>query len=51
MLGTILSVLVILMIFGNLPTWPHTQSRGHTPSGGWGRLLVLLVPLVLTGRI
>jgi hypothetical protein len=51
MLGTVLIVLLILMLLGALPTWPHSQSWGYYPSGGLGLLLVILVVLLLLGRI
>ena len=51
MLGTILLVLIILMLLGALPTWPHSRSWGYYPSGGLGLVLVILVILVLLGRI
>ena len=51
MLGTILIILLILMLLGALPTWPHSRSWGYYPSGGLGVLVVVLVVLVLMGRI
>lgn len=51
MLGTILLVVLILMLLGALPTWPHSRSWGYYPSGGVGLLLVILVVLLLMGRI
>ena len=51
MLGTILIILLILMLLGALPTWPHSRSWGYYPSGGLGVLVVVLVVLVLLGRI
>jgi hypothetical protein len=51
MFGTILVVLLILMLLGALPTWPHSRSWGYYPSGGLGLLLVILVVLLLLGRI
>jgi hypothetical protein len=51
MLGTILLILLILMLIGALPTWPHSRSWGYYPSGGLGLLLVVLVILLLLGRI
>jgi hypothetical protein len=51
MLGTILLVLLILMLVGALPTWPHSRTWGYYPSGGLGLLLVILAILLLTGRI
>ena len=51
MLGTILLIVLILMLLGALPTWPHSRSWGYYPSGGVGLLLVVLVVLLLMGRI
>jgi hypothetical protein len=51
MLGTILLIILILMLLGALPTWPHSRSWGYYPSGGLGLLLVILVILLLLGRI
>ncbi|MGA3347292.1 MAG: DUF3309 domain-containing protein [Terracidiphilus sp.] len=50
-MGTILIVLLILMLIGALPTWPHSRSWGYYPSGGLGTILIILVILVLLGRI
>jgi hypothetical protein len=51
MLGTILLVLLILMLIGALPAWPHSKSWGYYPSGGLGVVLVILIVLLLLGRI
>jgi len=51
MLGTILLIVLILMLVGALPTWPHSRSWGYYPSGGLGLLVVVLVALLLLGRI
>jgi len=51
MLGTVLLVLLILMLIGALPAWPHSRSWGYYPSGGLGLLVVVLVALLLLGRI
>jgi hypothetical protein len=51
MLGTVLVVLLVLMLLGALPTWPHSRSWGYYPSGGLGLLLAILVVLLLLGRI
>jgi len=51
MLGTILIVVLILVLIGALPTWPHSRSWGYYPTGGIGLILVILVILVLLGRI
>lgn len=51
MLGTVLLVLLILLLFGALPTWPHSRSWGYGPTGGVGVLLAVLIILLLLGRI
>jgi hypothetical protein len=51
MLGTILLVLLILMLLGALPTWPHSKNWGYYPSGGLGLIVVILIVLLLLGRI
>ncbi|MGA2028703.1 MAG: DUF3309 domain-containing protein [Verrucomicrobiota bacterium] len=51
MLGTILIVLLILMLIGAFPTWPHSKSWGYYPSGGLGLVLAILIVLLLLGRI
>jgi len=50
-LGTILLVVLILMLLGVLPTWPHSSGWGYGPSGGVGLVVLILVVLVLAGRI
>jgi hypothetical protein len=47
MLGTILLVVLILMLLGALPTWPHSKNWGYYPSGGMGLLLVILIVVLL----
>lgn len=51
MLGTILIVVLILMLFGALPTWPHSRQWGYYPSGGLGLIILILIILLLTGRL
>jgi hypothetical protein len=51
MLGTILIVILILMLLGTLPTWPHSRNWGYFPSGGLGLVVVILVVLLLLGRL
>jgi hypothetical protein len=51
MLGTILLIVLILMLVGALPTWPHSQKWGYYPSGGLGLILLILVILLLLGKI
>jgi hypothetical protein len=50
-LGTILLILLILLLIGVLPTWPHSRGWGYYPSGGLGLLLLIVLILVLVGRI
>jgi len=49
--GTILLVLLILMLLGALPKWPHSKNWGYYPSGGLGLLVAILIILLLLGRI
>ena len=51
MLGTVLVVLLVLMLVGALPTWPHSRNWGYGPTGGLGVLLAILVALLLVGVI
>jgi hypothetical protein len=50
-MGTILIVILIIVLVGALPTWPHSKSWGYYPSGGLGLVLLILIILVLLGRI
>jgi hypothetical protein len=50
-LGTILLVVVVLMLVGAIPAWPHSRSWGYGPSGGLGLVLVIVVVLLLMGRL
>jgi hypothetical protein len=51
MLGTILLIIVVLMLIGAIPSWPHSKGWGYGPSGGMGLLLVILLILLLMGLI
>ena len=51
MLGTILLVILILMLLGAVPAWPHSRSWGYGPSGGLGLVVLIIVILLLLGRI
>jgi hypothetical protein len=51
MLATALIVVVILMLLGALPRWPHSRQWGYYPSGGLGLVLVILLILLLLGRL
>ena len=48
---TILIVILILVLLGALPTWPHSRAWGYGPSGIVGLILVILLVLVLLGRV
>jgi hypothetical protein len=48
---TILIVILVLVLVGALPTWPHSKSWGYYPSGGVGLILLILIILLLLGRI
>jgi hypothetical protein len=51
MLGTILLIILIIILIGALPTWPHSSGWGYYPSGGFGLLVLIIVVLLLMGRI
>ena len=51
MSGLVLVVLLVLMLIGALPAWPHSRNWGYGPTGGLGVLLTILVVLLLLGRI
>jgi hypothetical protein len=48
---TILLGVVVLMLLGAIPSWPHSRGWGYYPSGGLGLILLLLVILMLSGRL
>ena len=48
---TILLVVVVLMLLGAIPTWPHSRGWGYYPSGSLGLVLLVLVVLLLSGRL
>ena len=49
--GTILLILLVLVLVGIIPAWPHSRSWGYGPSGVVGIILVILVIMLLTGRL
>ncbi|MDI1337045.1 MAG: DUF3309 family protein [Lacunisphaera sp.] len=51
MLGTILLVLLVLMLVGSIPAWPHSRGWGYGPSGGLGVVVVVLLVLVLADKL
>lgn len=50
-IGTILLIVLILMLVGVLPTWPHSSQWGYGPSGALGVIVVILLVLLLLGKI
>ncbi|HEY4079721.1 MAG TPA: DUF3309 family protein [Burkholderiaceae bacterium] len=50
-LGTILLIVLLLMLLGAIPAWPHSRNWGYYPSGGLGLVLVIVVILLVMGRI
>jgi hypothetical protein len=50
-IGTILLIIVVLILVGAIPTWPHSRGWGYGPSGGLGLILIILVVLMLMGRL
>lgn len=51
MLGSIILVILILIVIGTIPTWPHSRNWGYLPSSGFGLLLIILIMLLAIGRI
>jgi hypothetical protein len=51
MLGTVLLIVLILLLVGAIPSWPHSRSWGYGPSGILGVVLVVVLVLALTGRV
>lgn len=50
-LGTILLIILVLLLIGAIPSWPHSRSWGYGPSGGLGLVVVIVLVLLLMGRI
>jgi len=50
-LGAILIIVLVLILLGVIPTWPHSRQWGYYPSGFLGALLIILIVLVLMGRL
>lgn len=51
MLSTVLVIILILLLIGAFPTWPHSAAWGYGPSGLLGTVLIILVILILLGRL
>ncbi|HEX7455376.1 MAG TPA: DUF3309 domain-containing protein [Gallionella sp.] len=50
-IGTILLIILVFMLIGAIPAWPHSRSWGYGPSGGLGLVLLILIILLLMGRL
>ena len=50
-LGPILLIVLILMLVGVIPTWPHSKAWGYGPSGGLGLVVIIILVLLLSGRL
>jgi hypothetical protein len=50
-LGTILLIVLILMLIGVIPTWPHSRSWGYGPSGALGVVVLIIIVLLVMGRL
>ena len=50
-LGTILLIVLILMLIGAIPAWPHSRNWGYGPSGGLGLVVIIIIVLLLLGRL
>ena len=51
MLGTVLLIILVLLLVGAIPSWPHSRSWGYGPSGILGVVLIIVLVLALTGRV
>jgi len=50
-LGTILLIVLVLALVGAIPSWPHSRSWGHGPSGGLGLVVLVVVVMLVMGRL
>lgn len=48
---TLLLIILILILLGVIPTWPHSKTWGYYPSGGVGLLIIILLILILLGKV
>ena len=51
MIGTVLLIVLVLLLLGAIPTWPHSKSWGYAPTGALGTVLLIVLVLVVLGRI
>ena len=50
-MGTILLIVLVLLLIGAIPAWPHSRNWGYGPSGGLGLVVVIIIVLLLMGRL
>ncbi|MDD5470658.1 MAG: DUF3309 family protein [Sideroxydans sp.] len=50
-LGTILLIVLLLMLIGAIPSWPHSRNWGYVPSSGLGMVVIIIIVLILLGKI
>ncbi len=50
-IGTILLIVLLLLLVGAIPSWPHSRGWGYGPSGGLGIVVIIVIVLLLTGRL
>lgn len=50
-MGTILIIVLVLLLIGSVPSWPHSKNWGYSPSGLLGVVLLIVIILALTGRL
>jgi hypothetical protein len=50
-MGLILTIILILLLLGALPAWPHSREWGYAPSGALGTILLIVIILLLLGRL
>ena len=50
-MATILIILLILLLIGSVPSWPHSRKWGYSPSGVLGLILIVIIVLALIGRL
>jgi hypothetical protein len=50
-IGTIILIILVLILVGAIPTWPHSKGWGYGPSGGLGLIVVILLILIVLGKI
>ena len=50
-MGTVLLIILVLLLIGAFPSWPHSRGWGYYPSGGIGLVLLILIILLVTGRL